>query len=215
MVFIDGNNFYHDWKQVMGDSNPDIQRFVDLTVHKKENRILKRIFYYNAPIDRVENPLGAESQQRFFTALGNIPRLNKVLGRLERRSIRIGSSGYTITCNHCGKLVEAEVHTHTEKGSDINLAIDMLIQAYNDNYDIALLVSRDSDFVRAIQEVRRHGQDVELVVLAGLGSRELREAADDQIILGREECLNCAVDPARRYAGTESQHVLEPHDALD
>lgn len=212
MVFIDGNNFYHDWKQVMGDSNPDIQRFVDLAVGKKDGRTLKRIFYYNAPIDRIENPSGAENQQRFFTALGNIPRLNKVLGRLERRSIRIGASGYNVVCNHCGKLVEGEVHTHTEKGSDINLAIDMLIQAYSGNFDVALLVSRDSDFIRAIEEVRRHGEDVEVVVLPGLGSRELREAADDQIALSREECQSCEVDPLRRFGGPETRR-LETNEA--
>lgn len=67
-----------------------------------------------------------------------------------------------------------------EKGVDIALAKEMLINAFNQNYDIGLLIAGDGDYVGLVNDVKRYGQ---LIVGAffrrhGL-SKELHVAFDE------------------------------------
>ena len=42
-----------------------------------------------------------------------------------------------------------------EKGSDVNLATQLLVDAYHDDYEIAVIVSNDSDLLMPVQVVTR------------------------------------------------------------
>ena len=56
--------------------------------------------------------------------------------------------------------VLTEVHTMEEKGSDVNLAAHLLNDAWKDGYDVAAVVSNDTDLVAPIRMVvteRRKG----------------------------------------------------------
>jgi uncharacterized protein (TIGR00288 family) len=65
------------------------------------------------------------------------------------------------------------------KGVDITLAIDMLSNAIDNNYDAAVLVAGDADYVPLVEEVKRRGKMVILWFFEGSGlSPELRRAAD-------------------------------------
>ncbi|MBV8549909.1 MAG: NYN domain-containing protein [Acidobacteriaceae bacterium] len=67
------------------------------------------------------------------------------------------------------------------KGVDIALTKDMLVQAFFDNYDIAVLVAGDGDYVPVVEEVKRQGKRVVLQFLTaayGLNPR-LKLACDD------------------------------------
>jgi len=44
-----------------------------------------------------------------------------------------------------------------EKGVDIALTKEMLINAFNDNYDLALLIAGDEDYVGLVNELKRFG----------------------------------------------------------
>jgi uncharacterized LabA/DUF88 family protein len=45
---------------------------------------------------------------------------------------------------------------YSEKKSDVNLAIAMLTDALEDLYDVAVLVSADSDLIPAVEVIRKH-----------------------------------------------------------
>ena len=67
------------------------------------------------------------------------------------------------------------------KGVDIMLAKDLLSHAFFNNYDIAVLIAGDGDYVPLIEEVKRLGKVVYLAFFpqSGLGlSDELRLAVD-------------------------------------
>lgn len=56
-----------------------------------------------------------------------------------------------ITCRNCG-------HTYTtyhEKMTDVNIALELLTDAFNDRFDAALLISADSDLVGPVQKVKQ------------------------------------------------------------
>lgn len=64
------------------------------------------------------------------------------------------------------------------KGVDIALTKDMLAHAFLDNYDLALLVSGDGDYVPLVQEVKRLGKLVSVAAFASSLSPALRLSAD-------------------------------------
>jgi uncharacterized LabA/DUF88 family protein len=65
------------------------------------------------------------------------------------------------------------------KGVDIALAKDFLSHAFLDNYDVAVLVAGDGDYVPLITEVKRLGKVVYVVFFRDCGlSTELHLAAD-------------------------------------
>ncbi|MBX7096510.1 MAG: NYN domain-containing protein [Myxococcaceae bacterium] len=73
---------------------------------------------------------------------------------------------------------------HKDKGKkskqvDITLARDFLGHAYKDNYDAAVLIAGDEDFVPLVKEVKALGKQVFVLFFASQGlSPELRRHAD-------------------------------------
>ena len=74
----------------------------------------------------------------------------------------------------------AEVIRTQEKGSDVNLGVHLLNDAWLDAYDCAVVVSNDSDIAEAMRLVRRHhGRRIGLVTPGtGRPSRQLMAHAD-------------------------------------
>ena len=72
-----------------------------------------------------------------------------------------------------------------EKGIDIMLATDLLYFAWNDFYDVAVLVSGDSDFAYALQAVKNMGKHVEVAYFESGVSKDLLSVADNRHLLKR------------------------------
>jgi uncharacterized LabA/DUF88 family protein len=67
------------------------------------------------------------------------------------------------------------------KGVDIALTTDLLSNAYRDNYDAAVLIAGDGDYVPLVEEVKRLGKVVHVAFFSAKGhglSPELRLASD-------------------------------------
>jgi uncharacterized LabA/DUF88 family protein len=65
------------------------------------------------------------------------------------------------------------------KGVDIALSKDLLVNAFFDNYDVAVLVAGDGDYVPLVEEVKRQGKVVYLVFFEDEGlNRDLWMVAD-------------------------------------
>ncbi|MDO8578043.1 MAG: NYN domain-containing protein [Dehalococcoidales bacterium] len=156
MIFIDGSNMYHSLKDNFHRTDIDLHKFCDKLLEKRR---LVRIYYYNAPVGRREEPERYQSQMAFFNSVKMIPYLELRLGRLVYSNWP-SSPPY-------------------EKGVDIMLTTDMLTHSFKNNYDIAILVSEDGDYTGALQAVKDNGKNVE-VALFGKESTSvpLREVAD-------------------------------------
>ncbi len=65
------------------------------------------------------------------------------------------------------------------KGVDIALSKDLLVNAFHNNYDVAVLIAGDGDYVPLIEEVKRQGKVVYLVFFEDEGlNKDLWMAAD-------------------------------------
>ena len=69
---------------------------------------------------------------------------------------------------------------HTKsKGVDITLATDMLSHCFHGNYDVAVLIAGDGDYVPLVTEIKRMGKVVYLAFFENSGlSQELYLASD-------------------------------------
>jgi len=169
MIFIDGSNLYHSLKNHFSRTDLDIGKFCRKMVGRHD---LVRIYYYNARVGRKEEPERYKRQQSYFTGVNAIPYTELRLGRLV----------YTNWPN---------VPPY-EKGTDVQLATDMLTHSYKNNYDVAILVAGDNDYVSAIQAVKDNGKHVEIALFGKEGtSRQLRSVADKVININKQMLKNC------------------------
>ncbi|MBA7674892.1 hypothetical protein ES703_83117 [subsurface metagenome] len=169
MIFIDGSNLYHSLKGFFKRTDIDMGKFS----HKLlEKRRLIRIYYYNARVGRKEEPERYKNQQTFLNGVSAIPYTELRLGRL---------------------VYNNWPHTPPyEKGVDIQLATDMITHSYKNNYDVAVLVAGDNDFVGALQAVKDNGKNVEVALFGKeRTSMQLREVADRVITMNARFIKGC------------------------
>ncbi len=158
MVFIDGSNLYHVLDQ--NCSRHDVQ-FDKFAKKLANDRSLRRIYYYNIRQESDRND-GRVDQDRFLHSLYETPYVEVRLGVAKQRRDHV-----------------------VEKGVDVMLATDLVVRAYQDQYDTAILVSGDGDFYPAIQAVKDRGKQVEVAAFESNISAEASRVADLHIKLNK------------------------------
>jgi len=173
IIYIDGSNFYFSVKKRF--NRPiDIEKFCKKLVN--ENNLIK-INYYIAPIGLSNLKMYAE-QQKFFEKLRKINKLNIVLGRLEKRK-RDGETYFV------------------EKATDVNLALDIVLDAQANEYDEALLISNDGDFSGAIKAVtERFSKKITYVAIGNnkMTSYHLKKVASSTFEINEDFIKDCLID---------------------
>jgi len=169
-VFIDGNNFYFGLRKLYGKNkslkNFDFEKFSQFLAGKDK---VVGIYYYNALLDKEHNPDKYDSQKEFFEKLKKIQNFNLVLCKLLKRNITGTNKVYYII-----------------KEDDINMAVDMVENAYDNNYDVSVLVSGDGDFVPAVRSVKKKNKLVKNVYFKNSSSRNLKSFCDESLELTKE-----------------------------
>lgn len=72
---------------------------------------------------------------------------------------------------------------YVEKGADIGLATELIAQGFNDSYDVAVVVTGDDDFSRAVRYVQNQGKIVEVASFEANFSANLKRVADSRTVL--------------------------------
>ena len=153
-IFIDGSNLYHSLEENCSRFDLDFAAFSKKLVG---DRLHFRTYYYNVGRDPDRNPQAYQDQQKFLSALYNTPYLE----------VRLGAS-------------KVRGESAVEKGIDIMLATDLLRFAWEDLYDVGVLVSGDGDFAYAVQTAKDLGKHVEVAAFPANLSWELAHVADQR-----------------------------------
>mgnify|MGYP001581516576 FL=1 len=130
-IYIDGSNFYFSIKKKF-NVKVDLDKFCKKLSGKNN---LVNINYYIASVDQTFNHDMYAKQQSFFDHLRKISNLKIVFGRLEKR--KQDGREYFV-----------------EKATDVNLALDLVLDGQAWIYDEAYLISNDGDFSGAVKAVR-------------------------------------------------------------
>lgn len=158
-IFIDGSNLYHALKNNFGRYDLYFIGFISKLCN---SRPLFRTYYYNVLQEPAKWPDAHKEQQEFLEVLNKTPYLEVRLGKTKV------AQGVPI-----------------EKGIDIMLATDLLYFAWNNAYDVAILVSGDSDFAYALQAVKNMGKHVEVAYFENVVSKDLLDIVDSRHLLDR------------------------------
>ena len=158
-IFVDGSNLYH---ALRSNFRRHDLNFAEFTNRLCGSRRLFRTYYYNVLQDPTQRPEGYREQQEFLDILRKTPYME----------VRLGGT----------KLAQG---IPVEKGIDVMLATDLLYFAWNDSYDVAVLVSGDSDFAYALQAVKNMGKHVEVAYFESGVSKDLLNVADNRHLLDR------------------------------
>ena len=150
MVFIDGGYFRKILQDYFGEdinsdpkriakpielianqiNNPDM--FPNIFPHSKIE--ILRIYYYDGLVQTDDTTY--PEKIKFFKEL---------------------RSNFSANCPleiKFGRLIKGEDGKYRQKGVDVLLSIDMVVKAFQDHYDLSLLIAGDDDFVDAVKVVK-------------------------------------------------------------
>ena len=143
-VYIDGFNVYYRLLKNSKLKWTDFRSLSEKLLFESDE--IDVIKYFTADVSRRAGDEDAPTrQQTYFRALKTIPGFEIHKGKfLAKKIIRplVGQSRRYV-----------DVHDTEEKGSDVNLASHLLMDAFQDKYDVALVLSQDTDLIEPLRMV--------------------------------------------------------------
>ncbi|MCK4987199.1 MAG: NYN domain-containing protein, partial [Desulfobacterales bacterium] len=172
-VYIDGFNFYY---RAVKDTLYKWLDFNTLFQHllSPKNQIIS-IKYFTALVSGKFDPDQPIRQKTYLRAIQKyIPQLSVYYGHFLSHEI------FAPLAKPEGNKRFVRIIKTEEKGSDVNLAIHVLNDAWLDLYDCAVIVSNDSDLAESLRLVKEQHNKIIGLITPGKGhpSRELLKYAD-------------------------------------
>lgn len=165
-VFIDGSNLYHKLKELEIEHSTEFD-YLGLCQKLARGRSIIFLGYYvgvvRAKANHAKSQALRKDQQRLFSLLQN--------------------RGFII---RQGYILENGGKYH-EKGVDVQLATDLLIGAYENRYDVAMIISSDTDLIPAIRKIRALGKHIEYIGFSHRPSLGLQRETSRSYLLPKEE----------------------------
>ena len=174
IIYIDGFNFYY---RAVKNTPYKWLNFKSLfqKLLSTKNQIIQ-IKYFTALVSGKYNPQKPVKQQTFLRALKTfIPEIEIYYGHFLTHEVFAPLAKPTEN-RRSVKIIKTE-----EKGSDVNIAVHMLNDAWLNNYDCAIIVSNDSDLAESMKLVKKyHPNKILGLIMPGKGhpSKELMKHAD-------------------------------------
>ena len=142
IVYIDGFNFFYGLKKVQSWKK---YYWIDLVklfnMFMREDQELTAVKYFSAVPDDIGK---SKRQDAFFQVNKENSKFNLILGKYLKKEI---------TCKNCNYII----HTHEEKESDVRIATQIVVDAYQKNCDVSIVVSADSDMSPVIEIMKEIG----------------------------------------------------------
>lgn len=141
----------------------DIGVVIRSQLHPSED--CSSIKYFSAP-RRVPELVTVSAEQRKDIEASN-ERQRIFLDAIRSRAIEVELGWYSEKNPHRCRVCGDVRASFEEKGTDVNIATQMVADAYEDRYDLAIVMSADADLVAPIKAVQRIGKSVRLLLPPG------------------------------------------------
>ena len=147
-VYVDGFNLYFGALKGTDHKWLDLEKLFRFLL---PNNTIKSIKYYTARVkQRAGDPDQPVRQAAYLRALETIPNLEIFYGHYRSYPKRLP----TAKSVRKGKRIKfVEVIKTDEKGSDVNLATQLLYDAFLKDFEVAVVVSNDSDLEEPVRIV--------------------------------------------------------------
>lgn len=179
IAYIDGFNLYYGMKEA------NYRRYYWLNLSNLSqnllisNQVLAYTKYFTSRISgtgiRSANYNPSQKRQSIYLdALSTLNNLKIYEGHFLNKQLK---------CKKCGN----QWASHEEKMTDVNIATELLTDAYKDKYDTALLISADSDLTAPIIAIKKHYPNKNILVAfpPKRRSEHLKLYASNTIRIGR------------------------------
>jgi uncharacterized LabA/DUF88 family protein len=168
-IIFDGSNFYHILKNdKVGIQNTLKYRYRELANWLANGRKIVEIKYY-VGIARF-NKNNPEKSQRI------VSNQQKLFAELEKQKIKLAR----------GYMMENSGIFH-EKGVDVKIAVDLIVGAYENLFDTAILISSDTDLIPAVEKVIKLNKKIEYVGLSYRPSFGLMKKVSETKLLNKKD----------------------------
>jgi uncharacterized LabA/DUF88 family protein len=165
MVFVDGENLSIRWKEQLGGQ--DLPSHV---IHEKD------VFVWSKYLNMRRHVHCNIIRKYYYTsATGDSNNRDRIFDMLQSLEIEAPS-------------VFPRTKSKGSKRVDITLSVDMLTHAYFKNYDAAVLVAGDEDYVPLVQAVKNVGRRVFLWFVDSGLSPALKRSADYYFDIAKVLC---------------------------
>lgn len=145
-VYIDGFNLY------FGCLKRTTHRWLNLgeLCHRLlPEHDIQRVRYFTArPMATISDPDPPKRHDVYLRALRTVPNLDIHLGKY----LEVRKNGILAISNSSNRR-PVEFIAREEKGSDVNLATFLLLDGFRNDYELAVVISNDSDLMEPIRVV--------------------------------------------------------------
>ena len=181
ITYMDGFNLYH------GICDKGWRRYLWLDVYALSNNLLQfnqelvKVKYFTADI--THNPPKQVRQSTYLDVLSTLNFVEIIKGRFLE---------VPFECHLCNK----NGFVHKEKMTDVNIAIEMLLDAQRNNFDTAILVSADTDLVPIVKYVvQTLDKRVTVAFPPKRWSDHLKDVAHRHYKIGRDKFAKAQLPP--------------------
>ena len=167
IILIDGSNFYFKLK--------------DLKLHDLLNFNFEKFAHFLAGSNELISTayyVGAVKQDGTKHTDKLLSNQQKLIAMLKKHKVK-----YTL-----GYLIKSDGKFH-EKGVDVQMAVDMLVAAYENSADRLILVSSDTDLSPAIKKAQSKGKIVEYIGFSHKPSVAMVRFCKESRVLNKEDIL--------------------------
>ena len=189
IVYIDGFNLYYGIRSTGKTTLKwlDVEKLAHGFL--RPNTHLEQVKYFTAMVNVRENE--PPRQKLYLQALEHhCDKLTIIKGRFLKKG------EICRNCNHYNSTFE-------EKKTDVNIACEMLADAYENRCDVAFLVSGDSDLVPAVEKIIAMDKRVIIVNPPRRKSSELNKVASTNFYLHPNRLKKCLL-PAEISIGKKT-----------
>lgn len=151
-IYVDGFNLYYRAVR----SRPEY-KWLDIRALARlllapENQIQK-IWYFTANASGWKDPDLPQRQLTYIAALKTLPEVEVVRGNFQHKTVwaPMAIKPEDSHFRPCPEWVW--IHKTEEKGSDVNLATHLIADAFRGSFDVAVVLSNDTDLVEPVRVV--------------------------------------------------------------
>lgn len=183
MVFIDFQNFnisYNEYCNYKGL----IRKHINYCVLSQQlnnclqltSQVIKTYLFASKPCDQL---LTVESYQKQYDWLCKLKQSN-YFEVIEGQQVIRRIDGIEVD------VTNPKTFTTIEKGTDVNVAVQMLSKGFQNAYDIAILVSGDTDYIPVVESLHNLGKTVILATLPQQNIDKYRTIIDRHISISSQ-----------------------------
>ncbi len=147
-IYVDGFNLFYG--AVKGTSYKwlDLNRLCELLLPHHDIQTIK---YFTAKVsDRPSNPGQHKRQLVYLRALRTLPNVEIIFGHFLTNKVKMPLANPVPGGSRLAEVLKTE-----EKGSDVNIASHLVNDAHNGSFEVAVLITNDSDLLTPMKIVRR------------------------------------------------------------